>query len=351
VPDLIRDFARLAVSDRSVIARARTSNGRIAAQKHTQGGKVTPAFVTAIGPLPDHENSWFRLSDSLWDALTAASLQIALPALVQGCMAAQLDWGSALIGEQEGISMKREPFRTAAELMFVNSTAYQLHRLSADWHDQHDRHQHSIRRYDETSRWLELFPPLTSPQGVSLTCLSSTQALQAEKEAMRHCVDGYTYVCMFERTHIVSLRGPNNSWRTTLELIPRSGDTVKIGQHEGPKFHNTLPDAAIKTASWIVESINSGTIPVDWAAINQNHSKNIAMLKAHRKKAVMLQVNFDPESAADADNAYLRWHKLAPQVFRESTRTAFLQRVRLSDYVEQFIANKRSTSGSAPRPR
>jgi hypothetical protein len=353
--DLIRDFAAIALRYAQTPDNGEANSrdpaqiaGRIA-RSTLRNTQVTPAFIAAVGELQHYEDSWLRRSDSMSDMINRAGLQVALPALVQACVKAKLDWVDLLYGDNDGFDWRQKSyFGQATRQMFRPSTAYQLHRANKDWHAQLDRMEQGIGRYNVPSVWQPLLDNFVTPEGVKITCRNTTEALQAEHNLMGHCVHGYTYQCMFQGSHIFNLESADGSWRTTLQLQQqRLGDRKVISlQHEGPTSSPLVPDAAREVAERLVKAINGGQLKVFWDEVDAGRKANIEVLKKHQREATLLQVGFDPENAADSDNAYHRWHKLAPKIFREPERAVFLVRTQIT----ALALNLRPTSGSAPRP-
>ena len=114
----------------------------------------------------------------------------------------------------------------------------------------------------------------------------SIDALKKEgsKEEMGHCVGGYAYQCYFDDLHVLSLRGQNESWRTTLGLKFNKEGKIEAVQHTGPR-NDPIEDRAKQAQTWLVENINSGALPINRALLDafrqerKKRSPKIAMKK------------------------------------------------------------------------
>jgi hypothetical protein len=110
--------------------------------------------------------------------------------------------------------------------------------------------------------WPALCDPVIAPNGIQLIPLTTSAELADEGQAMRHCVGGYSQVCLFRGSHIFSIRDKHGKRLSTLQLV-QTGHSVRNEQNHG--FANGIPDTrAAKAADWFVKKVNRGTIPVNW---------------------------------------------------------------------------------------
>ena len=86
---------------------------------------------------------------------------------------------------------------------------------------------------------------------------------------MHHCVGSYSSNCATGGSHIFSIKDAGGIRLSTLELREQKAGPVTIltlGQNEG--LCRETPCAAAKEATqWLLDALNSGAIPVDWARI------------------------------------------------------------------------------------
>jgi hypothetical protein len=157
-----------------------------------------------------------------------------------------------------------EIFRT----VFNGRSATQMLKTCNEWHENAANRGRTAATGDE---WLPLTEEVKAPEengGLSIVPLTTEAKLADEgsKERMSHCVGMYGHACMYEGSHIVSLRDETGKSIATAELKAKGkGVFFKVevtSQFMGPDNTYPIPEAR-QSLDWYIEGINSGAIGVN----------------------------------------------------------------------------------------
>jgi hypothetical protein len=192
-----------------------------------------------------------------------------------------------------------------------------LLRASVTWHGELERLNAFIRAVgaqvvardgipkqpERPNRWEPLFDgELVAPNGCRLLCLTTPEELREEGAKMDHCVGGYSNVCMFYGSHIVSIRDADGSRLSTVEYRFECDTTadaprLHIRQNYGP--HDTTPPAAAQfAAGWLRTTLSSGPMQVDYDRIEAARVERAKTLPTDRN-SVEARLGFKPRLPED----------------------------------------------------
>ena len=123
------------------------------------------------------------------------------------------------------------------------------------------------------SQWQPLFVnSIKLEKKVIAVSLATSEALEEEGDAMKHCVGSYGPNCFEKNYHIISLRTPNGKRLSTLTLqdfFDKNGKR-KVKEIYNLSVCDTQPSAdAVRAAHALVEKINNGEIIPDWHSIDE----------------------------------------------------------------------------------
>lgn len=154
--------------------------------------------------------------------------------------------------------------------------------------------------------WPALSDPMTAPNGIIIQPLTTPHELHDEGKAQKHCVDGYSSNCLYDNSHIVSLRTPDTGERlVTVELREvwenvagkkaDKPDRVYIAQSQG--FMRRPPTTEESAATnWYVRSIKP-----DWDKVIRH--RDTARAAKDRNEA-MLKIGYDYLDPDQRDKAF-----------------------------------------------
>lgn len=129
--------------------------------------------------------------------------------------------------------------------------------------------------------------PVQTSNGLLVECLHSESMLKEEHRRMSHCVDIYTGRCLYQGSHIVSIRQANSQRSLSTAEIDHDwlmGNAGKkkdeldpiydllppgVAQHQG--FDNSPPPKEARIALWeYVSRIQSGDVDIDLELIQES---------------------------------------------------------------------------------
>ena len=130
--------------------------------------------------------------------------------------------------------------------------------ISNRWYKEYNKIQAEIVKETDKRSWPALFSPLKLGVFSAVPLISAVE-LAEEGEAMDHCVDNYVTRCITGETHIISLRYPDGSRASTVELgIETEGETTTVYIRQNQTYENAEPDENIrKAAEDLVCSLNT----------------------------------------------------------------------------------------------
>jgi hypothetical protein len=126
-------------------------------------------------------------------------------------------------------------------------------------------------------------------RSVSISFLTSIEALEAEAKIMEHCVDGYGEDCLFYGAHIASVyfHDGTDRHRSTAQF-GFHGKTLEVIQHFAKK--NTGPHLDLeKAVNSFVKGVNSGKIAVDREALELSREGRRDSLAPFKKQMKMIE--------------------------------------------------------------
>ncbi len=145
-------------------------------------------------------------------------------------------------------------------------------RLSRTWHHPTITFPRELRPLisPHGREWGSILPsPMTMSNGYTITCLTTGKQLEAESQALNHCVRGYDKTCCLDdykqRSHILAVRNPSGAPCSTIELQitePNANNQppkIRVIQHRGMK--NGYPNNQASSAwSEFLSKVESGNI-------------------------------------------------------------------------------------------
>jgi hypothetical protein len=146
---------------------------------------------------------------------------------------------------------------------------------SRRWHADGDRFLNALDPVPDDAAWPALFRDADLPGGIRALCVTTPAALVAEggsgpdAEGVRglaHCVGGYARRCLAGGTHVVSLRAPDGSRLSTVELHAGGPFPVRIAQHRGAA-NGEPPARALAAAEALLDGLRTGAVPMDAPAL------------------------------------------------------------------------------------
>lgn len=220
--------------------------------------------------------------------------------------------------------------------------------LSRRWHERirtFDIRMKGINLLQGGLSWPALTPPQTAPNGVQLVPVETQEGLKQEGAAMGHCVGGYTSQCHAGSSFVISLRDAAGERLSTLEL---EGEPfrLRIRQHSAGRNWIVLREAA-EAASWYVDSINKGRIPVDWAAITAHRE---AAKKSIDNGTITQTVGFDPYNLTACAQAYEIFRPFLPGAFRHIDYEGWRARMNVVEAMRSVLTEERARAAAGPGP-
>ena len=276
------------------------------------------------------------------DFFKAVEAQICLPYFYERAAELGHVWNPKISDDEQFNPFGQTNTRHVVGQLFSGASVERIIWANMKWHAHFNLMQDrtSSASLDEPREWVALVNPFVTPGGVSVRCLTSNTELADEGKEQDHCVRGYAYNCLYKDSHILTLTGEAQAWRSTLELkLPEDGK-VAIGQH---KFHgNADPNAAAREAAlFIVDGINNKTILTNASEIDvQKRIRKEEMLK-NRHEELLVRTGFDPMDRLARDNAFETWHHMQRGLFPMPQRRDYLDQ-ELAPYIEEQVARYES---------
>ena len=181
-----------------------------------------------------------------------------------------------------------------------------LWRQSEEWHKAIlDPSIASIQALHE-ERWPSLLPEPFHTEGLVVTSLCSASELLSEGMGMKHCVASYASRCLRGESHILSLRTPNGTRRSTVEIslaeAPNGMVSPVVVQHRG--HGNVDPPDEAKAA--LADLINCWKTPVGEAFLKRS-------LQSSREfSATMSSIDQDGHSLIPRESCALIMQSVLP---------------------------------------
>lgn len=241
----------------------------------------------------------FEIASAVRDVVTDYTYTIVVPQLVKivnGDPAVTAKDREGFVLDSHSMSVLN---RLTAEYLFKGLSDQQIEAFSEHWHQplQQGKSQ-KLKDYGGVS-----WPPLlgekeiaipskiTGETGWKLVSLTTPAELEAEGEALEHCVGGYTVHCANENSHIISVRGPDGTPRSTMEIKTdyRKG-SYNIVQNYGRK--NTPPatgSPAAKVPKWLKPRLDN----IDYAALSGARAERVSSAVTFEHKTTQI-IGFDP---------------------------------------------------------
>ncbi|HEY8963445.1 MAG TPA: hypothetical protein VIN59_03160, partial [Alphaproteobacteria bacterium] len=208
--------------------------------------------------------------------------------------------------------------------LFRNLSLIKIASLNMRWHSIRENLERRTDSINDPVTWPALFPPMTLADGVRLECLVDNITLRTEGHRMDHCVGNYAYQCAFAKSHIVSLKAPDGTWQTTMELVEDGeGRELIVRQHYGPSNSLDLDPQALRAEQELLAYLK--TAEIDWDAIDVSRAKHAADPNLELK----LQIGFDHVDQKTCNDVYDAWRGAMPIMFPDQTLPQYLRRTGL----------------------
>jgi hypothetical protein len=225
-------------------------------------------------------------------------------------------------------------------LVFRGQSVEKIVRANLKWHKNVTRigdRTHQIGDNDAERTWVALFNLTEIPRGVTVSCVTSQKDLREEGKQQGHCVGRYAYECLYENLHVLSLRGADGSWQSTLGLMLGRDGRVRVKEH---KLSNNDPlnSSAKEAERYLVDGINNGMIAINIEQIEQQRIIREKELLKNRHQQLLVRVGFDPFDAVARENAYDVWHHTLRRIFSEPDRRKFFDEIGLDRFVVEQVS-------------
>lgn len=349
------------------IITVKLSNCNIADKDSQDFLTIARTHVEAINVSVENEKAGqealhaFEIAPSVRDAVTDYTRTVVVPQLVRlvsadATITAKDKEGFALDGRSMSVLN-----RLTAECLFKGLSDQQLETFSDHWHQPLQQTKSlKLKDYGGVS-WLPLLgqkeiaipSKITGETGWKLVALTTPAELKAEGEALEHCVGGYTARCANENSHIISVRGPDGTPRSTMEIQTDYGKgTYNIVQNYGRK--NTPPamfSPAAKVPEWLKPQLNN----IDYAALERARAERLssAVTLEHKAKQVIGFDPLDPEKTKKTIDLY-GGDMLPPKAGNEALREQLKQNFRSLKELTEIDLGALQIGGksvfSAPKP-
>ena len=196
----------------------------------------------------------------------------------------------------------------------------------------------AVRARTGSLEWPPLTPEFTHEQtDLTVIPLTSAAALEEEGKAQRNCLDaGYAELCLFAPFHIVSIRDRTGKRVSTAE-IELTDDGREIGLDVSQHFaagNELPPDQAEQALSDYLDAILSGTIEVEWDALEKTLEERCRARSAQTRPGYRYRID-DPEAA---DRVFEAWRFLLPSPQRQMTRAVWVDAVGLPAMAATLVA-------------
>jgi hypothetical protein len=265
-------------------------------------------------------------------------------------------------GNRDGLCFRPERARSAlsARLLFFSRTAGQICQASEWWHERarHIRRDLATQfprkgadKRPEDFTWPALAAPFRTSRRWTVTALTDATMLEAEHDALGHCVDCYAYYCVRDDKHVLSIRDPDGRNVSTAEIdesrLSQYYDNCadysferSVVQHRG--VDNTEPPREAKAAlqEW-GDALPSGSLAIDFQMLRSARLERQAELaqKGRPGKLSLRRLYGDqiPDYAPEKDEArataWQAYSPLLPDAVRRAgpERFADICRAVLSD--------------------
>ncbi|MBK1667627.1 hypothetical protein CKO28_06215 [Rhodovibrio sodomensis] len=301
------------------------------------------------------------------DMLSRIEKQVILPEVARRMSEAGLDWAddqcSARSIMQEALRNDQRSMTSAGAL--GDKSLSKILQASDRWHRSLPRIDDAVSRgqaEEQELRWGALSASFTTPEGWTVTPLVTQAELQAEGDALSHCVGGYAADCVRHDTHILSIKDEAGKHVSTVELAELTQDDIDRGRHaghdrirvgerylsvrqhqgydndeaEGVDYRFVEREAALKG---YLEHLGQNT--PDWEAIDSQRQEARRVLDS--KTGLQAQIGFDPENAEVRQKVF--------EIYRESmigpgrkaeTPAAFLAAAGMQEAIDAKIYKRAS---------
>ena len=199
--------------------------------------------------------------------------------------------------------------------------------------------------------WPALTAPYKAPNGLTIQALTSNGALMLESEALNHCVGRGMYLpkCLYENTHILSVRDADGKARSTIEVAytPAAPDfrstsaereaqrevDIRIVQHKAHDNRDPTKKDRDAVDSW-ARDVQSGKL-----AIDQKHLAGaLAERTASRgEREVINLVGYDPANSDMRTAMFKAYAFMLPRNERELTLDEWVNRKGLKGMMAKNI--------------
>lgn len=111
--------------------------------------------------------------------------------------------------------------------------------------------------------WSPLGDDAVAPNGLAVHNLTTSDALQQEGDAMRHCVAGYSWICASGVSRIVGIRRVEEDGSftslSTAEIRVGGGMTVQVAQHRG-RGNAKVGKPEAEALAWYLDALRKGEV-------------------------------------------------------------------------------------------
>ena len=157
-----------------------------------RGAMTMPDYLATIGAW-DRCDPYSVDNRNLKDFFDLVSHQVCLPFVFQRAAELGHVWNPKISDNDQYNPLQPKYQAEWLRLIFKGISVEKILRANEKWHSNAARVQQRTSRLPEESEreWPALIAPLTTPDGVTVRCLTSTTELKAEGQEQAHCVGGY----------------------------------------------------------------------------------------------------------------------------------------------------------------
>lgn len=148
-------------------------------------------------------------------------------------------------------------------IFFRNHNLRSLKKVVDYWHD--NIKEMNVRAYSD-ERWPALTPEQVikwNGRTLHIVPLISPQDLVEEGKRMNHCVGTYMNKCLYESSHVFSIRNENGESLSTFEFIQDNDEEkIVLNQHYA-KGNTEVSEELSRIVNLFLQDLNNKTIPMD----------------------------------------------------------------------------------------
>jgi hypothetical protein len=212
----------------------------------------------------------------------------------------------------------KEDYSMAKKILVNGRSVPRLLELSGRWHKNERRMDAEVVEKTDPRCWPPLLESPIAYGELTAMSLCSPGDLGEEGARLEHCVGTYAAHCLYDGSHIISIRNKSGESLSTMEIrISEQDGNIRMGhpkivirQHYGHK--NSDPSKAEKElASWLLKGLSDGSIPFDWGKIKDE--RKIRESNAPSKQDEMAEIiGYDYQDTSIRDFVLNQWQFALP---------------------------------------